>query len=174
MTIDEQVPSVAQQTFLDGLARMLDAGEPAALDRLASTASRCDVEWFEVVLAHAHREDWSLRVLVSDDEVYLTWLVAHASLVECDEADGRSWMSVAVDLVEAIMRGEYEIRTVERLFKRYITHGSDGTDPEFPFVVQTQRRGRLPSLRRTAPVTERIDFEMRERNGAGRAERPNG
>jgi hypothetical protein len=128
----------AQQALLDELGEMLDGLEPVALDRSRSRLTWAPADYDKghlaavVTLEHLRRPDWSVRIEAESRSAVIYWLSAHEHVDETDGWDDRTWTTVVVDAVAAILRGEYEVEEITRLGRWYKTRIFDVADPANP------------------------------------------
>lgn len=134
-------PTPLQQAFFDELERMLKAYEPPLLDRRRSSVRDEGHRWtkantIEVRLVHATEPEAAIEIGLSPDEAIVGWLTSHEHITTGDEhLGGRSWTSVAVDAVAAILRGDYEVEDTYRGQRLVKTRVIDVGDPDGPRAI---------------------------------------
>jgi hypothetical protein len=166
LQIAEGSVTPTQQTLLEELGAMLDDLEPVALDRSRSRLTWAPAEYdkdqlaAEVVLVHVQRPDWSVHIQVEPSSAVIHWLSAHERMDETDGWDDVHWTMVVVDVVAAVLRGEYEVEETVRLGRWYRTRIIDVTERDNPETF----RASAPLwfwLRRPFPATvirRRLNF----------------
>jgi hypothetical protein len=138
LDVAEGSPTPTQRALLDELGEMLDQVQPIALDR-----GRSRVTWSpgeddtdhlaaNVALQHLRRPDWSIRIHAEPSRAIICWLSAHEHIDATDAWEERSWTTVVVDAVAAVLRGEYEVEEITRLGRWYKTRIIDVSDPGSP------------------------------------------
>ena len=126
-----EAPSHAESVAIE-LVRMLDAVQPARLDRRRSVVrvnGQGQTAEAEFLLAHVDGEYADLLLEVDTLEATIHWLTMHEHVMPQDGSEDRPWTVVVIDAVAAILRGEYEVEEVRkrgRLVKSRLIDRSDG------------------------------------------------
>ena len=123
--------------FLAELARMLEALEPTRVDHASSSVHQQQNGSVRVVVAHDSDEDGGLAIEAGDHSATIWWLSAHEHVDSRDSYGERPWTSVAVDVVAAALRGEYEAEEHFRGARWMKTRIIDVADPDGPRVVSS-------------------------------------
>jgi hypothetical protein len=103
--IDEAVPELT--AFLEELVEMLDAVAPARLDRARSSVMHPAADVVEIEIAHDVDEEQGIHIRIAD-RATVAWLLVHEHVDREDGYGDRPWTRVTVDLVAAVLRGDYE------------------------------------------------------------------
>jgi hypothetical protein len=134
---DADVPS-SVITCLRELVEMLDIIDPSRLDHGRSSIRQTGHGWIvrgggvEIHLAHETDECADVDVVVGDREAIVSWLSAHEHVFSEDGDQVRPWTTVVIDVVAAVIRGEYEVENHfrgKRLIKTRIVDVADRERP---------------------------------------------
>lgn len=94
------------------LLTMLDAVQPTALDLQRSHIVNLGHDWaeYEVEVLFAHRDDEAdVTLALGPAGALVAWLTTHEHVYPQDGSGERSWTTVVVDAVAALLRGEYVV-----------------------------------------------------------------
>jgi hypothetical protein len=105
-------PPESAIAVLAELVRMLDSLRPRLLDPSESWV-RSGRGWasaeVEIHLAHREDEEAEVDLFVGRRDALVAWLTAHEHVAEDDAVNARPWTTVVVDLIAAVLSGEYEV-----------------------------------------------------------------
>jgi hypothetical protein len=106
VSLDDAPP--AAKRLVDELARMLDLVQPRLLDTETSHAIDRG-HGVEVVLRHRTDPESNVSISIGRDEAIVAWLSTHEHFFDGPGNAGRPWTVVTVDVVAAVLRGEYAV-----------------------------------------------------------------
>jgi hypothetical protein len=160
-------PSVI--TCLRELVEMLDIIDPSRLDHRRSSIRQTGHGWIvrgggvEIHLAHEADECADVDVVVGDREAIVSWLSAHEHVSSEDGNLDRPWMTVVIDVVAAVMRGEYEVESHFRGKRLVKTRIVDVADRERPRHLGTTSSlfGWVPRPGQKRVEVQRLDYGVR-------------
>jgi hypothetical protein len=107
----------ASKGLVDELARMLDQVQPDLLDTQRSHAIDSGHGWqlpVEVVLRHQTDPGSNVSIGIGEDEAIVAWLSTYEHLFDGPEHGDTPWTSVVVDVVAAVLRGEYAVEETRK------------------------------------------------------------
>jgi hypothetical protein len=133
---DADVPPSVMACLCE-LVEMLDIIDPSRLDPGRSSIRQTGHGWIvpgevEFHLAHETDECADVDVVVGGREAIVSWLSAHEHVFSEDKGLDRPWTTVVIDVVAAVMRGEYEVENHfrgKRLIKTRIVDVADRKRP---------------------------------------------
>jgi hypothetical protein len=132
-------PPDAVSVMLTELVEMLDALNPSRLDPSRSMIRSSDHGWVtpaqavEVHLGHDIDNEADIDVVVGNDEALVSWLPTHEHVYPDDGSEERPWPKVVVDLLAAVLSGEYLVESHyrgHRLVKSRLLDALTPTSPE--------------------------------------------
>lgn len=135
---------------------MLDAVRPRALDRQRShivTEAHGWIEYeAEVLLAHRDDDEADVTLAVGSAGALLSWLTTHDHIYPQDATSERTWTTVTVDAVAAVLRGEYVVEEHYRGDRLVKTTLRDSVDAGRTVTIMGSILSLLPFVRRTDRV----------------------
>jgi hypothetical protein len=164
---DADVPPSVIACLRD-LVEMLDIIDPSRLDDARSSIRQTGHGWIvpggvEFHLAHETDECADVDVVVGGREAIVSWLSAHEHVFSEDEDLDRPWTTVVIDVVAAVMRGEYEVESHFRGKRLVKTRIVDVADRERPRHLGTTSSffGWLPRPGQKRVEVQRLDYGVR-------------
>ncbi|CAN5766683.1 hypothetical protein BH23ACT12_BH23ACT12_04870 [soil metagenome] len=117
-TVEADDPPESAVETIRELVHMLNRVRPTKLDRLKSSIRSThgwhDIQGLEVRLEHTTDEESFVSIAIDGEQAIISWLSSHEHVFPQDSDGRRSWTSIVVDAVAAILRGEYEVEEVYR------------------------------------------------------------
>ncbi|MBN9609850.1 MAG: hypothetical protein J0I11_11110 [Actinobacteria bacterium] len=163
VALPSPMPTEAE-AILDELVALLDLLDPQLMDRDHSSISARDRARGDriVTLQIKHVSDPSATVCVdvSGAGAVVGWLGTHEHVDATDGDASRPWTSVVVDVVAAVLRGEYEVERVHRGRRLIRTRVRDAVRDGSVVSETVSLPGWLP-LGRSSTQVQRIDFGVR-------------
>ncbi len=158
-------PSVL--SCLGQLVELLDILHPSRMDRRRSSILQTGHGWtvaggVDVHLAHDGDEDADLHVVVGRDEAIVAWLSAHEHVLSEEGDEQRPWTTVVIDVVAAVLRGQYQVESHYRGKRLTTTRIVDVAD-ERPREIGTTGSlfGWLPWPGEKRVEVQRVDYGLR-------------
>lgn len=136
------VPAAAASA-LPEVAQMLDALRPSKLDRSRSTIRARGHGWntpadgVEIHIAHDTDDVAAIDVVVGSKDAIVSWLPTHEHVFPDDGTRERPWPKVTVDLLAAVLSGEYLVESHYRGSRLVKSRVVDMKDPASPKVLST-------------------------------------
>lgn len=153
---------------LGQLLELLDVVHPSRVDRRRSSIRQSGHGWtmadgVAAHLVHDADEDADLHVVVGADEAIVAWLSAHEHVVPEDGDEQRPWTTVVIDVVAAVLRGQYQVENHYRGKRLTTTRIVDVADPERPREIGTTGSlfGWLPWPGEERVEVQRVDYGLR-------------
>ena len=164
----DQAPAAGLRVVAE-LVSMLDRAQPTLLDRQRSAIDAAGHHWPEydlrIRLLHQEDADAEVTIAVSDQGAVVSWVSTHEHVDPEDGTDERPWTTVVVDLVAAVLRGEYVVETRYKRDRPVQARILDMIDPEAPRLVSTTGTllsSWLPWPRVTRTEQRRLSYGTRE------------
>jgi hypothetical protein len=79
--------------------------------------------------------EWTVEILVAPDYAVVSWLGVHEHIERADGDASRPWTSVVIDVVAAVLRGEYEVEQIKRGGMWFKTRIVDVGNPQGERVI---------------------------------------
>lgn len=129
----------AALSVVDELVRMLDQAQPTLLDPERSVIGPAGTTWPEydwlIRITHKSYADAAISIAVDKDHAVVSWSNAHEHVYSEDGTAERPWMTVVVDAVAAVLRGEYVVETRYKGDRPVRATILDMADPDAPRMV---------------------------------------
>lgn len=140
--LEAEVPGAVALALAE-MVDMLDGLCPSKLDRSRSAIRASGHDWntpadgVEIYFAHDTEDDAAVDAVIGSKDALVSWFPTHEHVFPEDGTGERPWLKVTVDLLAAVLSGEYLVESHYRGSRLVKSRVLDVINPGSPRVLST-------------------------------------